>query len=525
MPQPRFITSLGQLGAPGVYVMENQPITPVAGTVNRVVAIAGECVRGPVNKAVVCTSYQRFVDVFGLRDHNSNGGSLLGKVWWLLQGKRWGKLVIVRAAAAAATKASFTVETAAGGAGTPIATITAYGPGIDGNQIQFRVLPATSGIAGQWNLSIKLYGKTYLYQNLDTGQTVAGTDNTNKVIGNDDATLIRITKLADGRPVNNAPTTDGADSLGYTFLGQTVAGFTSVAAVDGSIADTDFTATGGPMETINNYSGAHVCLVAGRSNSVIKTKIQTLAAVANLRVWLSCPDNETVTVASAVTERAAFTISDRHSYWFNHPYMIDTITLEEIVAEPHGLVASILSQTAQNVHPGDVNNATLTKQVTRLYNELANTDRDTADAAGVSFLNRDTDNSGQDIVIPGNALTCDLNSNNIDLDGRYQKDFLLIGMAQRIKGDQFKGNTPRARSKRRSQVSGWLEALAAAETYVLRNDAGVAQYVYQNDGSVNNAADQQGGLQKELAIIQLIAKNKILLLMATIGVNATVTQQ
>src|SRR3990172_9155345 len=110
MPQPRFITSDSQMIAPGVYVKENAPAVPVRGQRNRRAGFVGQCVRGPTGKVVICDSYQRFIDVFGGRDKNSNGGAILGHVWKALQGKRWGAIGVVRAAAAAAVKASFTLE-------------------------------------------------------------------------------------------------------------------------------------------------------------------------------------------------------------------------------------------------------------------------------------------------------------------------------------------------------------------------------------------------------------------------------
>jgi len=110
MPQPRFITSDSQMVAPGVYVKENAPAVPVRGQRNRVIGLAGQCVRGPVNKKVTCSTYQRFVDVFGGRDRNVNGGPVMGHIWAALQGYRWGKLEIVRVAASDAVAASFTLE-------------------------------------------------------------------------------------------------------------------------------------------------------------------------------------------------------------------------------------------------------------------------------------------------------------------------------------------------------------------------------------------------------------------------------
>jgi len=520
MPAPRFITSLSQEGAPGVYVQELAPPVPTQGQRNRITGIAGQCVRGPVGKAVYCPNYGRFRDVFGERDRNSNGGTILGHVWKMFQGKRFGGVWVARVAAAAAVKASFTLETAAGGAGTQVVRVDAYGPGAAGNDIQFKVLAATDGQATHWNLSIKLYGRVYLYENLCT----TGVDNTNQVIGSDDAVIIRLTKLADGRPVNNAPSTDGADTNGYTNLGQVVANFTSVAGSDGAIADSDYTATGGPMEIISNTRGINICLVAGRSNATIKTKIQALAAVASQRVWFACPDNETVTDTSAETERAAFTVTDRLSYWFNHPYIIDSVTNEEIVDEPHGLVASILSQTDPDVHPGDQRNAAYTKGVTRVYNELSDAQRDALDAAGVSYLNADLDTSGNRIIIPGNALTCDLNKNNRDLDQRYMKDFILYALALLMTGDLFRGNTPSARAARAGAATSFLTGLANAERYVLKDDQGNPMFSYKNDNTVNNLTDQGNGDQVDLLQCRLIAKNKRILLNAFIGPTVVITE-
>lgn len=522
MPAPRYITSESQIGAPGVYVKENAPAVPVRGQRNRIVGLAGQCVRGPIGKAVACDTYQRFLDVFGGRDKNTNGGTIIGHVWKALQGKRWGKIYVARVAAAAAVKASFTAETTAGGGGTAVLRIDAANPGTWGNDVMFRVYAATNGDANAFNLGIKLYGVLKVYENLKIS---TGFDNTNQVLGNDDANLITLTKLADGRPMNHTPSADGADADGYVNLGETVASFTSVAGTDGSIADTDYTAVGGPMEIIDATTGINACAVVGRSNATVKQKAEDLAGATTQRVWFICPDSESVTSASAITERASNT-GGRLSYWFNHVYITDPITREEIAEEPFLYPMSIISQTDPDIHPGDYDNAVLTRSARRVHNELANGTRDSLNAAGVSFMWRDLDASGNDVVIPGNALTCDLAVNNRDLDGRYMKDFILDAVARRLQGDQFKGNTPANRAARAAAVSGFLEGLALNDRYIMRDElSGKPQFEYTNNSSVNNAAENAAGLQRELLIARLIPKNIQILLQATIGVDATISEQ
>ena len=522
MPAPRYILTENQMGAPGVYVLERAPAVPIRGQRNRVVGFVGQCVRGPVGVPVLCDTYQRFLDVFGGRDKATNGGAILGHVWKALQGKYWGRFYVARAAAAAAVKASFTLEDAAGGAGVAVLRVDAASPGTWGNDVGIKVVAATNGDADAFNLLVRLYGKVTIYENI---KIETGFDNTNVVIGNDHATLIRLAKLADGRPVNNAASTDGADADGYVKLGQVVASYTSVAGTDGAIADGDYTGAAGPMEAIDAMAGIHACAVVGLSNVAIKTKIEELAGATTQRVWFACPDDETVTYTAAVTERAGFN-TDRMSYWFNHVKLTDPVTREEILEEPFLYPMSIISQTDPDVHPGDVDNAPLTRAARGVYLELSNPVRDALDRGGVSFMLRDVDAQGNEVVIPGNALTCDFTVNNKDLDGRYMKDFILDAVARRLQGDQFKGNTAGNRAARASAVSSFLEGLANNERYIMKDErSGRPLFDYANGASVNNLAENAVGLQRELLIARLIPKNIQILLQATIGTDAVVSEQ
>src|SRR6185312_11086926 len=112
--------------------------------------------------------------------------------------------------------------------------------------------------------------------------------------------------------------------------------------------------------------------------TAIKTRISTIAAATAQRCWFTSPDDETVSIETAGTERATFT-SGRMSYWFNHEYVIAAVTLEKILVAPFLMPMSIISQTDPYVHPGDLDNAQYTGGSQGLYYELGDPDRDTLD--------------------------------------------------------------------------------------------------------------------------------------------------
>jgi hypothetical protein len=456
---------------------------------------------------VVCSTYQRFLDVFGSRDRNTNGGTIFGHVWKALQGKRWGRLIVSRVVASDAVAASFTLETLANGSGTPVLRVDARWKGAAGNDIKIKVVAATNGDVNAFNLVTKKYGKVQLQENI---KITTGFDNTNSVIGGDDATYITVTKLADGVPITTGMS--GLDADGFVNLGQTVGSFTSVAGSDGTIADADYTGAGKGMDQMNSYRGVQAVAVVGRSNAAIKTAMATFAGTASQRVWFATTDSQTTAYTSAITERATFN-SQRMSYWHNWPQIADPITQELLYEEPFLFPMSIMSQTDPDIHVGDI------------YAELDDPTRDALSNGGVSYMLHDLDQAGNDVIIPGDALTCDFTVNNRDLDGRYMKDFLLDAIGNRMRGDQFKGNTPSNRAARAGAVSSFLDTLAFKDRYVLRDEQGVPQYSYVNDSSVNNPADQQAGDQVDQLICQLIPKNKRIRLNAIIGVDATITEQ
>jgi hypothetical protein len=511
MPAPRFVTN-DVFGAPGLYIRELTPSRPIRGTAVNKRGVTGVCVRGPVGRAIEITSYGRFAEVFGERDYGA-GGALAGEVWKSIINKPFSPMVVVRAAAAAAATASFTLETAAGGGGTEVLRVDASSPGIWGNDVRVKVSAATDADANHFNLEVRYLARRTVYISTTN-------DNTALIVGDDDGRLITLTKLAAGRPVNNVAATDGADSEGFVNLGEVVAAFTSVAGTEGTIADSDFTATNGPMEILNGYKGIKARYVAGRSNSAIKAKVLTLAGTLNEGCWLVCPDSSATAHATAITE--AGTLRHRRiGYEHNYPITLDPNTAARITTEPHAWMAADLCLLDPDGHPGVEEARDFKVGIIGLtFEGIQDGDYDLLDAAGINALERDEE--GRITWVSG--VTTSLVNNDRQLDGRFTKDFILSGIASRLKGSKYKPNTKARREDDRAAIAGWLTQLAKSQRFVDVDDNGVPQFSVANDGTVNTETDQAAGIQKTLVRVQLIPMNLVINVLFEAGTDVTFTE-
>ncbi|MCG8423695.1 MAG: hypothetical protein MJE77_37835 [Proteobacteria bacterium] len=351
----------------------------VSGLATNVIGVAGTCTRGPATTPTRVSSFGEFLEIFGGRDYGVTGDPVRSEVWRALVAKSFGPLVISRVVAA--TGSATAERDFSDGVPTAIINIAATSPGAWGNGITATIADASDGNANHFNLAVSWNGTTQTYKNLDT---TAGNNNLLAVIGAFDSNpsnLVVVTKIADGRPVN---ITDQA--------------LDDTAGADGTLADSDFTATDGPLDTLANHRDSVTGLplkavfVAGRSTSAVKSTLNTLAAASNDRVFLACPDNETTSKTAAITEVQGFTRDDRLVYCFNHTRILDPETAELMWVEPHGWLASILSQRDDDVHPGDADNAAFLAAVTELaHPALTVGDYDSFTEQGIAALERTPD--------------------------------------------------------------------------------------------------------------------------------------
>lgn len=508
---PFFTTNPSDFTAlEGLYINEQPAPAIVRGTTLNAVGIVGETLRGPVGKVVQIGSEARFREVFGTRDRSGSGTQpLANKVWQALLNKRMGpQLYITRAAASAAVAASFTLETAAGGAGTTVCRIDAANVGAWGNDVGISVVAASNAVSTSFDLLVKYLGVTYRVQNISFNSTDDNAAIQVAKVWDTDAALITITKLNPGRPNNSVASTDGADTLGFCLLGATVAAFTSVAGSDGSIADTDFTATGKGIDLLAGAPGVAIVMVAERMNSTIRAKLKTVTASVTDRIFLMGADNETVAVSATAADISAAK-SDRLVYCFNHAYTIDPETSQEIVCRPEAWAASILSQTDVDIHIGDIDNAKYASGITRLYNEaLTRADYITLHDNGMVGFEKD---DGNFVFVSGRC------TDTTELTLRRQKDYLIKAMAAFLKPSVKKKNT----STRRAANAGALRAFLGD---LKREERMVDDYLVDAE-KLNTAANRTLGLEKMLVRIKIIGHALYLVLVPEIGTSVVITEQ
>jgi len=506
MPGIRYTTSLD--GAAGVRVDEVTPPAVVVGVQQQTPLIVGECVKGPVDEPVLITGVQQFLNVFGGRDTVS-GGTFTGLIWRALLNKTMTAFYAVRAAAAAAAAA--TVELLDGA--TPVLQVDASSVGAWGNGITVDVVAATDGdankvdVIARWRKGQEATagGREERFRNISI---TAGNDNTAAALAavssDGNLLLITLTKLADGvpDPIAAAALTTGSD---------------------GSIADTDFTATGRALEVAATVKDAVYRHVSGRSNTAVKAKIVTLAGTANSGDWLIGPDNSAVTAADWITEVNALARSDRFIATFNHPRTLDGATAEIIEAEPMDWMSNILSQTPINISPASVDSVRYTRGIASLVQgNLSDEDYDSLGNASITAMEFDPD-YGFKFVEGCNALLEDGTARR-RITRRQLTDFILANLAKRAKADTEKPNDQLLRDERAAAYESFLRGLQN-ERFGVEAQAGGTDGFRVDLESLNTPEQRALGIQKDLVRVKLIPDTRILQLVGEVGSTVTFAEE
>jgi hypothetical protein len=486
MPAPFFTTNDSEIiRLEGLYVKERNPPAQISGVFLGVIGVVGEAIRGPVDKPIEITSEGRFREVFGGRDQGS-GGAISSPMWKALANKPFGKLVCVRAAAAAAVAATHTFADATP---TNILRVDATSVGSWGNNVTIDiVVPSTDAVSGRFDLKATYLGKSYVYKNLDlTGSN----DNTLSVIGSDDGNVIKVTKLNSGTPIAAAAV---ALSTG----------------ADGTVADSDFTATARGLNVLNAQKGLGAIFIAERSSSALKSVMATLAAGASDRLYLMGADSETVSISTASTEVATLR-SDRIVYCYNHVYTIDHETATEMLTSPVSWMASILSQIDIDIHPGEEDTKKFTAGITRLYQPgLVREDYISLKNAGICALEED---DGFAFV---SGVTTSLVSGKEQITRRRMADYIQQSLAKSLKFVVKKKNVQSRKEAIASMSDDFLGDLKKGERVV-------ANFAVDMN-ALNTSAQQAAGIVKALVRVQLISHILELVLETEIGTSVQIKE-
>lgn len=474
----------------GTYLTERKPPGSVRGRDLSTPAFADLCVRGPLTPQTI-NSFSRFVEVYGARDNTNDGtgADILGEVWRAITAAPFGAIVVARVAAAAAAAAAATLDDTSGVGGTNILTITASSVGVWGNSITVDIEAATDGVSDHFNMRVNYLGRADLYQNIDLSGT---NNNTPTVIGSDLGNLITVTKLAAGRPHNQAATA--------------LTGGTS-----GTVAASDYT-TG--LTALAGYDGVAMVLApsAFPTPATVNGTVQTLAAAASDRIFLTWSgthgngvSTETAAIDSQITTR-----SDRIVWCFNSAKSLDPKTAALIDIAPHVYMASILSMNDVDVHPGSRDTQPQTAGVRSLRNEaLSRADLIALKAKGICTLEKLSDG-----FTFRSGVTTSLVTGLTEITRRRMADFIQLSIADRIRYFVKKQNTTVVRAQIFSEVNAFLDELRSSERIV--EDYSIDQV------SVNTANARARGLEKLFVSVNLIDHILSLVLETNIGTGVVI---
>lgn len=496
----------------GLYVVERGPTGFIRGADFSTTGLAGACVRGPDDPQII-TSAGRFLDVFGGRDFGS-GGPIVGQVWASLLNKQFGTLVVQRVRAAGAVKASFTLETATGGAGTQVLRVDASSVGAWGNLVGVNVTNASDGNTNHFKLTVQYLGKQLVYDNLDISTSTA--DNTAVTVGGDAARFVDLVKLAPGRPVNSTASTDGADANGFILLGQTtVTGFTGVAGSDGTLAVTDYNNAVNNLAIFPGISTVLVPEAVAGSSATFHSNLVTLASQVADRVFLTWAQVHGQAVSTEVTQVGTqiTTRTDRIVWAYNSPYTIDPSNSTEIQQAPHVWLASILSQIDVDIHAGSADTIPLLAGITRVTNTaLQRPDLTALKAAGITTLERNRNGFQFRSVV-----TTSLQPGRTELARRRMADFLQLSAAARLATYVKARNTPETRALMASELTAFSIGLQVIPR--------VIQSFQIDQASVNTDQQRAQGEEHILWRVKLIGHILALVFETDIGTGTVIQTQ
>ena len=517
MPAPLFTTNPAEFTRlEGLYIFEQDPPAFIRGVDLGVVGIFGRTLKGPVDKAVEITSESRFIEVFGADRHAVGGGAILNDVWKEMLNKPFGKLVIVRAAASAAVAASLDAEDGTGGVGVAILRIAASSPGIWGNDVAVEVVNATDGDVNHFNLEVTYKGATTTYKNLNVFST---SDNTATVVGSDDGRLITLTKLAAGRPANfstivetNWEANDNADDS--MNLGKTLTAYSTVAGTDGTIATSDYTAANRAFDKIKEYKGVSLVLMADggvqATIASVNATMKTQALIASDRMFLMWYGSFGQTVATVVADAASFR-SDRVIYCYNDVTTLDPEAAVNVETAPHSWMASIMSQTDVDIHPGEEATKRFTGGIKSLrFEGMAREDYVSLRSAGIAALEKDAE--GGFVFVSG--VVTDLTPGKTEITRRRMADFLQLSVANRLKFFVKKKNTTENRIRMGGEVTAFLNGL--------KSEGRIVEDFEVDQESQNTLTSRGEGKEFILMRVRLIGHMLFLILKTEIGTGVTI---
>lgn len=468
----------------GIVINESAPAPNVAGVAANIAILVGQTERGPLDLTEI-GSIGEFHEIFGKSE-------TLG-VNLALKNKSFGRLRIIRAAAAAAVAASKTFvkdDTI----DVNVITFTAkQGVGAFGNAIQVKIEAGTTQ-GKKYTIKDTTAGSVMLQEVYDdvliASVTANGTFNNSKLV-----TAVVVA------------TTDEPDNIAFTAL---------ASGATGTIADTDYQTAIAKAAA----EGAGNFLFLDSYNDTRNGYLKAHAAATEDKMVI-CAGAEADAVSDAVTDAAGLRDSDgRIIYAF--PWVKTSIAGVSVFQSPASWLASILSQTAPNVDPAFSGNAQFMGGATGLKLPLSRANYIALKDAGITSFEQDEDIG----IKPKSAVVTQISdSSKVTVLRRRMADYLTNSVAKYLKNYQNAVNSKENRTLVKAAILSFIQSQENAGILPKDSDVKEGKAKLVDTESLNTDSSIGAGFMHVLWKQRIYSSMRFIVLSAEIGETVVVTEQ
>jgi hypothetical protein len=420
----------------GIIINESAPAPNVQGVPANIAIIVGQTERGPVELTEV-GSIGEFFELYG-KDQSRGVNKAL-------RNKKFGRLRVIRAVAAAADTAEQTFDD---GGGTPVDIIkfvAKQGVGAYGNNIQVKIEAGSSS------------GKKYTIKDTTPGTVMVQEVYDNVAI----ASVVSSAVFAGSLLVTAEVLATSAEPANVAFTA--LAGGT-----DGSIADADYQTAIAKAAV----EGAGNFIFLDAYNDTRNGYLKTHVADNPDKMAILC-GQEGDSVSAAITDVADYRDTEGRLI-YAYPYLQTSFDGVLEYVPPASFYASILSQTAPNIDPAFTANAQFLSGVTGMKVQLSRANYVQLQAAGISAFEFDSDVG---FKIKSGIVTQIANSSKLTVLRRRMADFLTNSAGRFLKNYQNAVNSKENRTLVKGALMGFVTSL-------------------ENDGILPKDSEVQGGKAK-----------------------------
>ena len=464
----------------GIIIDETAPAPSIRGVAANIAILVGQFQRGPEALTEVGSIVQ-FQELYGKSSFSGNKQ---------LANKRFGRLKVIRALAAAAVKATLNLDD---GATTDILQIDAKGKGAYGNNITIEVAAGS------------VQGRKYIVKDLNSG-TVIGTETFDNIQITDSDLL---SKFSASQLIDVTVLATSAEPA-------IVAATNLATGADGTIADTDYQtaiALAAP-----ELSGNFIFL--DENNTIRNGYLKTHVATTQDKMAIVCgaeSDDKTAVIADVVNNRDT---DGRIIYAF--PYVETVISGVKEFTNPCAWYASILSNTSPHLDPAFAENTQFLAGVTALkFPSLTRADYIQLMEAGVSAFENDPDIG---FKIKSGVVTQILDSSKVMVFRRRMADFLTNSIAKFLKAFQNGVNALEKRDEVKAQILDFVRRAQLNQLLPTDSEVNGGQAALVDTESLNTDSSIALGFFKIKYRQRIFSSMRFIVLQAEIGESVVVTE-